>query len=235
MRCLGLRGSSSLGISTCAGPAGETCIMRMTQEASMSISFQELAPIVRFVMVLLQAPNRRAGPLDMSGIMCVWWTSTRVLDVSVSEVCVCVASSPGLLFSDTWNREPVTGALPLPPQQWQAAGAWPGSRCLGRSTGTGHELPSSLFLYLSLSAVPNQLLCLLPRLPMRSPWALPPLTLVPSQTSQNTSYHLIRFLLGPLRPFQVFDDCQYYHALARISPFGPASFCPPCFFSPFPP
>lgn len=73
------------------------------------------APIVRFVMVLLQAPNRRAGPLDMSGILCVWWTSTRVLDVSVSEVCVCVASSPGLLFSDTWNREPVTGALPLPP------------------------------------------------------------------------------------------------------------------------
>lgn len=55
----------------------------------MSISFQEVhSLIVRFVFVL-QVLNRRAGPLDMSGHVCMR-TSTRVLDVSVSEVCVCV-------------------------------------------------------------------------------------------------------------------------------------------------
>lgn len=173
--------------------------------------------------------NRRAGPLDESGISssacgCVCVYAYRMYPVS--EVCVCVLVGSHLLLSLLFSD-------PTPGTEHQHS---LGSRCPGRSTGTGHELPSSLFLYLSLPAVPNQLLC--PPAPgCRCACGVVArgrhhLVLVPSQTSQNTSYHLIRFLLGPLRPTRVFDDWQYCYALAaRISPLGPASFL--LFLSPF--
>lgn len=145
------------------------------------------------------------------------WTSTRVLDVSVSEVCVCVASS---------HLEQRTGGdgYTHNTQQWQAAGALAGvplHRKIDRHRARAAKLAVSLSFALRCSQ----------SVPLSAPAAdAQPVTrgryrllLVPSQTSQNTSYHLIRLLLGPLRLLEVFDDCQYYHALARISPFRPAS------------
>lgn len=123
-----------------------------------------------------------------------------------------------LLFSDS-SHSPRSG-------HWLQQ-ASPGSRCLGRSTGTGHELPSSLFLYLSLPAVPNQLLCSCPRLPMRMycsrPWAPPPLTRPISNLPKHSLSSHTLFAWSPA-PTRVFDDWQYCYALARISPLGPASF-----------
>lgn len=187
------------------------------------------------LLLLLQVLNRRAGPLEMSGIRGRVQSSPRVQDVSVSEVCVCVPSSPCcccLYFSDTGSGEPMTGthhtlhtwALPTPSNEWHAAGAprrgpaapedrqAPGTSCQARcfSIFRSPLFPISSFV------------C--PGCRCASPWALPAcyrLLLVPSQTSQNTSYHLIRLLLGPLRPFQVFDDCQILPRSCSYKSFWP--------------
>lgn len=221
MRCLGLRGSCSWG----AHPhmrwpywRNHMRIMRMTQEASMSIFVPRPAPSVDSrvcvcvcVRVRVFVMNRRAGPLDESGTcadsVCVCeYTRTWVYPcLKFVSVCwlvdlFCVSSSPTTSYTAVGRR-----------LQEETS---PGSRCLGRSTGTGHELPSSLFpsaLQASQALLPS------PLVPIRSSFVVcggyvsaaggrHRLLLVPSQTSQNTCYHLIRLLLGPLRRTELFDD-----------------------------
>lgn len=118
-------------------------------------------------------------------------------------------------------------------QARQAAGASLGSRCIGRSTGTGHELPRSLFLSISLGnrpPNPSSFVLLRPlRIGSRDATTCLCLCLclllVPSQTSQNTSYHLIHFCLVPCASLKCLTTailprpCQYKSFL-------------PCFFSP---
>lgn len=127
------------------------CIMRMTQEASMSISLQDQSiRMIRLLMIVrLPLVNRRAraGPLDHV---------RRALHVRYTE-CICVVFKVCVYV-------PVLSPLSLPhpfPHRKQ-----PGSRCIGRSTGTGHDLPRLLFLsQSSISVLLTETLCT-----DRQPW-----------------------------------------------------------------
>lgn len=101
---------------TCPGPAGETCIMRMTQEASMSISVDSCVSCCRCCW-----RNRRAGPLDESGISssacgCVYVYAYRMYPcLKFVSVCWLVHTFllSLLLFSD-----------PTPGTEHQHTGKW---------------------------------------------------------------------------------------------------------------
>lgn len=149
----------------------------------------------------------------------VW--CVRVLGASVSEVCVCVPAHLVSISPPTLGNRTRTGASP-------------GSRCVGRSTGTGHELPRSLFLSSPISP-PPQLLCSAPALAHRQPGRHQTASysshLKPPKTLPIISY---AFCLVPCASLK----CLTTAILPR--PYQYKSFLP-CFFSsvlpsfPFPP
>lgn len=174
----------------------------------------------------------------MSGIRGRVQSSPRVQDVSVSEVCVCVPSSPCgccLYFSDTWNGEPMTGThyTAMNGRLQEPLAGVPLHRKIDRHRARAAKLAVSLSFALRCSQ----------SAPLSAPAAdaqargrYPPATasysshLKPPKTLPIISY---AFCLVPCAHFKCLTIAKYYHALARISPFGPASFR--CFFFPFSP
>lgn len=142
----------------------------------------DLVPRAALALMMLRIAvlDRRVGSLDVSGLRLVWILSMWVLSgvyaywvrpCLKSEVCVCVPAHLVSISPPTLGNRTRTGASP-------------GSRCVGRSTGTGHELPRTLFLSAH-------------RLPSTPTACLPASYSSHPKTSQNTPYHLIHFCLVP--------------------------------------
>lgn len=160
----------------------------------------------------------------------------------MSEVCVCVLVGSHLLlslllFSDTWDRAPVTGTRsPSSTGKWALAAASLAGVPLPRKIDRHRARAAKLAVSLSFAPRCSQSapLSSCPRLPMRMccsrPWAPPPLTRPISNLPKHFLSSHTLFAWSPA-PTRVFDDWQYCYALARISPLGPASFL--LFPSPF--